>query len=96
MVREARLFNENWRLETAIVTEPGADWIRIEDQVTNDSARTQDLQMLYHVNYGPPLLEPGAKVLAPTDWVMPRDEVARENEVVTTRCWRSVGLSASS
>jgi len=36
------------------------------------------MQMLYHVNFGPPNLDPGAKVVAPVKTLVPRDPRAAE------------------
>ena len=34
--------------------------------------------MLYHINFGPPILDPGAKVVAPVKAIVPRDPRAAE------------------
>ncbi len=73
IVCETCLFGENFRLETAISTVPGAAWLRVEDCVTNLSGREAQMQMLYHINYGPPLLGAGSCFLAPIAALVPRD-----------------------
>lgn len=72
-VRESCLFHENLLLETTLTTEPGAAWFTVTDRVTNLSAQPGTMQMLYHCNYGPPLLEAGSRLVTPFDWVCPRD-----------------------
>jgi hypothetical protein len=72
-VREACLFHGTLLLETTISTAPGAAWVRVEDRVRNLGASPQTMQMLYHVNYGPPLLEEGARLRAPVARMCPRD-----------------------
>ena len=49
------------------------------DTVTNISAQPCELELLYHINFGPPLLTPGAKAVVPVAKLAPRDAVAVEN-----------------
>ena len=58
---------------TLSVERHGVAWT---DTVTNLSDRPTSMQMLYHVNFGPPLLGAGAEVVAPVDEIVPRDAVA--------------------
>jgi len=73
VVHEVRVAFHSLLLETEIETEPGANWVRVRDRVTNLGGRSTDMQMLYHVNCGPPLLEQGARFVAPVDWLAPRE-----------------------
>ncbi|MHC4072463.1 MAG: DUF4432 family protein, partial [Planctomycetota bacterium] len=59
---------------TQISTTPGADTFRISDKVTNRSAVEQEFGILYHGNYGPPLMEKGAKFFGPARQVTPISE----------------------
>jgi Domain of unknown function (DUF4432) len=52
-------------LYTELWTEPGSQTFRIRDIVTNRGGQEQEFQMLYHINFGPPLLENGSVFLAP-------------------------------
>ena len=79
VVDEARLFSQKLRLMSAITTSEGQPRLTITDVITNMSAEPADLELLYHINFGAPLLEPGAKVVAPVIKVAPRDKVAVEN-----------------
>jgi hypothetical protein len=47
-------------IQTEVSTLPGSDSIRISDTITNRGDDPQEFQILYHANYGPPLLEEGA------------------------------------
>lgn len=51
------------RLETEISTEPGSLWLEVKDVITNVGAKPQEFQLIYHCNYGDPILEQGAKVI---------------------------------
>jgi hypothetical protein len=78
-VEESRLFHNKLRLRSTISARPGESVIRVVDQVTNLSAEPGELQLLYHVNFGAPLLEAGARVLAPVRDVIPVDARAAED-----------------
>ena len=76
-VLESRMFGENLRLDTVISTIPGSNQVRIQDRVTNCRAVPDQMQMLYHINYGSPMLEPGSRLLMAADLVMPREPYPR-------------------
>ena len=46
--------------------------------MTNLSGNPAEMQMLYHINFGTPILDPGAKVVAPVEAIVPRDPRAAE------------------
>jgi hypothetical protein len=75
-VDERMLFGPKLELQTEISTEPGSSTFRIADVVTNRGTQPQEFEMLYHVNFGRPLLEEGAKFLAPLERVTPYNERA--------------------
>ena len=79
VVDEARLFGNNLRLESTITTRVHEPSMTITDVVSNISAEESDLELLYHVNFGIPLLEPGAKAIVPVQKLAPRDVVAKGN-----------------
>lgn len=78
-VDEARLFGNKLRMVSTITTGVGRPGMTVTDVITNVSAEQSELELLYHINFGPPLLEPGAKVVLPVAKVAPRDEVAVGN-----------------
>jgi galactose mutarotase-like enzyme len=79
VVDEARLFGNKLRLTSTITTKVGQPGMTVRDTVTNLSAEQSELELLYHVNFGMPLLDPGSKVVLPALKVAPRDEVAVGN-----------------
>ncbi len=79
VVDEVRLFGNNLRLESTITTRVNEPSMTITDVVSNISAEESDLELLYHVNFGVPLLEPGAKAVVPVRKLAPRDVVAKGN-----------------
>ena len=82
IVEETMLFGPALRLTTEISTELGSNKLTIVDEVTNLNSTPEEIEMLYHCNYGPPFLEEGSKLVAPVKRASPRDRRAREN--VTT------------
>jgi len=78
-VDEARMFHNKLRLVTSYTTEVGRPGVTIVDTVVNLSAQPGELELLYHVNFGPPLVDAGAKLVLPTAKVAPRDAVAAED-----------------
>jgi hypothetical protein len=78
-VDEARLFGNKLRMVSTITTQLGRSGMTVADTITNLSAEQGELELLYHINFGPPLLEPGAKVVLPVAKVAPRDQVAVGN-----------------
>ena len=64
--RQSRLFGENLRLRRRISTELGASSLLIEDRVTNDGFRPSPLAVLYHCNFGFPVVSPDSELLVAT------------------------------
>ena len=79
LVKEVYFNGPNLELWTEISTEPGSNSFRIEDRVTNAGPNKQEFMMLYHANFGPPLLEEGAKLLGTIDKVLPFDDFAAKD-----------------
>ena len=78
VVDETMMFGPALRLTTAISTELGSNCLRISDRVTNLNFGPAELELLYHCNFGEPLLEGGASLVAPFKMVCPRDARAQE------------------
>ena len=76
MVEEALLHGPKLEIWTEISTVPGASTFRISDTITNRSGVEQEFGILYHGNYGPPLLEEGARFFGPARRVTPINEHA--------------------
>jgi hypothetical protein len=70
-VAERMFYGPQLELWTEISTELGADTIRVEDTVTNHGAFDQEFQVIYHTNYGPPLLQQGARFVGAVRRVTP-------------------------
>jgi len=72
-VYERSMFGPNLKLSTSVTTEVGSNWLRIRDVVENLGGIDTEMQLLYHCNYGTPLLEEGSHLMAPVKQVAPRD-----------------------
>jgi hypothetical protein len=72
-VEERSMFGANFEMRTEISTEMGSDHIVVSDRVTNRSAEPREFQMLYHSDYGEPILDEGARFVAAASEVRPLD-----------------------
>ena len=68
----------NFEMVTDISTEIGSTSVRFDDTLTNRGSNPQEFEIIYHTNYGEPLLEKGSRFLAATRSVTPFDERAVE------------------
>ena len=76
-IRQSQVFGENLVLSRRLVLETETNALRIEDTVENQGFLTSPLMLLYHINFGYPLLDAGARVYTSPGTVTPRDEHAR-------------------
>ena len=75
-VDETRFLVHALRMTTSLTLHADRQRVTWTDTVRNLSDRPAAMQMLYHVNFGPPLLGPGAEVVAPIAELAPRDGAA--------------------
>lgn len=75
-VNERFLFGPKLELHTELVVIPGETSFQIVDEVRNTGAQEQEFQMLYHANFGTPLLEKGAEIVAAVESVNPFNDHA--------------------
>ncbi len=76
VVYERSMFGPNLALTTSITTTPGSNSLKISDSITNLRGIPDEMQILYHCNYGAPFLEEGARFMAPIKCVSPRDSIS--------------------
>ncbi|HQR06885.1 MAG TPA: aldose 1-epimerase family protein [Gemmatales bacterium] len=77
-LQEASMFGDQLHLTTVLSTAPGSNQFSIHDLVENRSSKVAEIQMLYHCNFGKPLLGPGSKVKVPAVKIAPRDARAAQ------------------
>jgi hypothetical protein len=78
MMREAAVFGENIQLRRVITAKTGENKIQIHDTVENCGFEPQPLMLLYHFNFGHPLVGSEAKMItSDCAGVIPRDDTAK-------------------
>ncbi len=85
-VDETRFHFQKLRLEATITTGFDSSSFTITDSVTNIGGTLAQMQMLYHINIGEPLLGPGAEFVAPIRNVVPRD-----SDTIASEDWNNYG-----
>jgi Domain of unknown function (DUF4432) len=78
VVEETRFLIFKLRMTTTIKVRAGEKGFRVHDEIENISQSPAEMQMLYHVNFGDPLLAAGSKVVAPIKTIVPRNARAAE------------------
>lgn len=76
VVHERLFYGPKLKLVTEVSTEPGSSEFRISDSVTNEGAFDQEFQLIYHGNFGAPLLGEGSKVHVAAKQIAPMNEHA--------------------
>ena len=78
-VDETRFHFHALRMTTSLTLHADRQRVSWTDTVKNISDRPATMQMLYHVNFGPPLLGPGAELVAAIEELAPRDRTAADD-----------------
>ncbi len=86
VMRETVLFGENLTLTRTVYTKMGEKRFWIQDVIANEGFREAPLMLLYHCNIGWPALDEGSVILAPSRFVAPRDDEARNG----VKCWNRI------
>ena len=92
-VDETRFLHHALQMTTSLTLTAGRQRVSWTDTVRNLAEQPATMQMLYHVNFGPPLLGPGSEIVAPVETLAPRDtaaaaDVARWNRYDPPRAGR--------
>jgi len=77
-VEESMLFYPRIELCSTVTTWPRSNRLLLQDQVRNSGGQPTEMQLLYHCNFGPPLLGAGAGFRAPIARATPRDAYPAE------------------
>ena len=77
-VDESKLFSTQARMVTTVTTAPGSNRLTVRDEFQNLGDLPQEMQVLYHWNFGPPFLGEGARFVAPAKTIVPRNARAVE------------------
>lgn len=76
IIREAAVFGVHLELRRRITVPLGGRSIRVEDVLTNRGADAVEPMVLYHLNFGWPLIDEGTTLRSPATAVTPRDAEA--------------------
>jgi len=80
-VVESSVFGPNLSLIRSVFSFLGQNKLYVHDEVTNEGHEPAPHMMLYHVNFGFPVVDAGSRLVAPTVKVIPRDaEAEKEKE----------------
>ena len=74
-------FGPQLRLTSEISTQIGKPEVVFDDEITNLSDVPQEMQLLYHTNFGTPLLGAGAQFVAPVKQVAPMNKVSAAGDL---------------
>jgi hypothetical protein len=91
-VRETRVHGQNLVLRRSIETSLAARTISVRDSVENQGFQATPLMLLYHLNFGFPLLTDRSRFYAPSEKVEARNEHSRG----TIQEWAQFGPPAQS
>ncbi|MEG0934290.1 MAG: DUF4432 family protein [Clostridia bacterium] len=84
-VRDSAFFGRNLLLHREICAHIGDTRLTIRDTIENQSCEKEALMLLYHMNLGYPLLDEGARLLAPVERLAPMSEHTRKNDAAYDR-----------
>ena len=73
---EASLFGNKLRLERELTTVAGTNDIEITDTITNFGFTPSPYMILYHMNFGYPMLSEDSELVLNAEHTAPRDEIA--------------------
>lgn len=77
-IRQARLFGENLLLEREIHTDLNARTVSVTDSITNEGFSSQPHMLLYHCNFGFPLINEETEIVVDVQETIPRDSEAEK------------------
>jgi uncharacterized protein DUF4432 len=78
-VEERMFYGPKLVLEAEISTVPGSNGFQLADLIVNDGEGEQEFQIIYHANFGPPLLEEGSTFAAAVERVTPFNQHAAKD-----------------
>ena len=85
-VYESRLFSKRLELKTRYLIKVGEPGFRMRDTVTNLSASSKEIVLLYHINTGLPFLGNGSRAVVPFEEMAPRSPAAADDLPNWERC----------
>lgn len=87
VVEETRFHFQKLQLTASIVLKVGSTSFTLDDEIKNIGGTTAGMQMLYHINFGEPMIGDGAQLVAPVREIAPQSPPS--GEVIDT--WQTYG-----
>ncbi|GAL58038.1 hypothetical protein EV102420_09_00700 [Pseudescherichia vulneris NBRC 102420] len=78
LVKESTFKKADLQTMTELRYVPGSNSFSLHDVLTNHADYPHDYQIIYHSNFGMPILEEGARFLAPISSISPFNDYAKE------------------
>ena len=78
-IRNSALFGKNLVIKRRVYSEINSDTVRVSDTLVNEAYGPEDYCVLYHVNFGYPMLDEGAKIDADISSIEPVDDWAKQH-----------------
>ena len=78
LIKENTFKKSNLETWVSLSYVPGSKDFIVHDVVTNKGDYTRDYQIIYHSNYGTPILEEGARFVAPVKEISPFNDYAKK------------------
>lgn len=77
-VKQSKVFGENLVLKREITAKLGENKLMIKDMVENCGFDEQPLMILYHCNFGYPIVSEKSRLITPKGTVIPKDEESKK------------------
>lgn len=77
LIKESTFKKADLQTMTELRYVPGSNSFSLHDVLTNHADYTHDYQIIYHSNFGKPILEEGARFLAPVESIGPFNDYAK-------------------
>ncbi|MCO6547366.1 MAG: aldose 1-epimerase family protein [Gilliamella sp.] len=77
LIKENTFKKSNLETWASLIYVPGSREFTVHDVLTNKSDYIRDYQIIYHSNFGTPILEDGAKFVAPVKEISPFNDYAK-------------------
>ena len=75
-IHQSEVFRENMMMRRTLTIDTERSRIRVRDEAKNLGFATEPLMLIYHINFGYPMLDAGAMVYTNAKEVEPRDDFA--------------------
>nr|AUN36271.1 TIORF127 protein [uncultured bacterium] len=84
-MRQTRVFGPNVRWTRRVSTTLGASSLRVQDRIVNEGFTSTPLVILYHCNFGFPVVSENSIIRAPSVHCDPRDDIAAQSAATWDR-----------